>query len=327
MIVAEKKVKTDTDVLFEINGFEVKRGHIYLVGDKLDKTAPSGMRDKRMTKFPQAGVEEIFHVGCMQIGTSGAVVWDTGFYPESYCFKNESDPKNRQKLAKSRFDNVLKPYRAATANSKAFEHEDNDKFFDQTRFKVYTDLLLNADDPIQLMTLYFALMTKYVCPDEKQGDPAYVSTSYVIKDVAKNSKDRNEKASLQFEVIGAVSTLLTTDEAKLRSILNWLDMPVTETASKDTLIGIVMQYIEGSSEKPQTLLKLISDADTQVGLDKFNIYKKLKEVHRKSGKITKSSSGMLSYNGIEIGADFKGASDNIAKDSILSDIKKELLIS
>ena len=318
-------MKEEKKILFTLNGLEVREGSTYIVKDKPDGDAPSGFVKAGVSKLPSDGVDESFQVRFESInGKQG--VWDTGFYVYSPCYKGLPDADKKaivQKLVKD----VLTPYRAASGIKDAFD-EANEEFFKNTNFKVFTGLVYNTDNPVDLMNLYFALRTYQVAPQGAHGDSKYRECSYILVDTTKNVKEKDKRNIAQFEAVGLFQTLFENDREKLISILHWLNFRVAANPDKYTLITMFQEYVSGSYDKAQTFLNLADDASTALGLDKISIYRRLKEVLNKSNKITKSPKGVLFYDGdIELGPDLKAAAENIAKNKDLKRVKNEVLLS
>lgn len=309
-------------LLFEIDGFQVHEDTRYEVTDMPDKSAPSGYRAKGWTKIQGEGISESFHVGRINKN------WDTGFHKYSPCYAN-IDQKEADTQAKLRAKNVLDPYRKKTGIMKAFAHEDNDTFFDEKNFEVYSGQILKTSNPEDVMTLYFGLMTQHLAPDNNKGNPRYKETAYIIKDVEKADRERDMGNNLQFEVTMEMGSLLKEDRKRALAIFTWIGFTVADTIQDSQLVNLLVEHIKDEKEnisRCQELLRLISDTKNQVSLDKLHIYKKLKTEVMKGATVKKGKDGLIYYSDIMVGADLKSAADNLSKNTELADYKREILL-
>jgi hypothetical protein len=314
-------------VLFTVAGFEVKPNTVYTIGDKKDGDAPDGFVKLGVTKLPSIGIDETFQPRFIRRDPNNpeSGVWDTGFYDYSPCYDG-LEHAAKSATVKALTKNLLEPYRAATGQPEAFELT-NKEFFDKLMFRVYSGKTFNTSDPVQAIELYFSLLSYQVAPKGSEGDSKYRMAAYTIFDNKKKVKDKNETSIAVFGAIGVFTKLYENDREKVLTILRWVGINTPQEVDKETLIGIFHEYVKDSYDKAKVFLNACEEADTEIGLNKFNIYKRLKEIANKGNKISKSPNGIYFYDGdIEIGPDLKSASENIAKNKDLNRVKKELLL-
>lgn len=324
MIATSKKV--DTDYLFEINGFKVRDNSIYEIIDRPDPTAPSGMVKARLSKTPQKGVGDVYCVNG-EANSMGKYTWDTGFYPESPCYFNYPDEASKKTMMNAVVKNVLKPFRNIHGEE-AFDHKNNQEFFDTWSFRLASKRKLNTAKPEERMELYFALLTGFLAPEEDYGHPRYKDSFYMVVDIDKVTKTEDEMYTLQASVISQTQTLITTDKSKLIAVLMWMDLPVVQDTEPGTLTRIIGEYTKDSVDRSKSLISLISQAETQLGLDKFNVHRKLKEISQtRLDKLSKTAGGVWFYDGIEVGGDLKTAADRISREANFEQIKVQILNS
>lgn len=310
--------------LFTINGFTVRENSNYVVRDKRDLSAPSGFIEAGASKLPSDGIDEVFHCRYVVKGANGRGVWDTGFYKYSPCYENQ-DPEAVSIMVENLQKKVVEPYRAAVGDENALSQNDDDWWTKQC-FRVHRGQVFNTNNPESLLELYFALRTFQLTPKGQEGDSKYNNSSYIVVDINKDIKTKDEKALEKFKAIGVFTTLLEQDKEKLFAILEFIGMPVSDTLDDTTLIGMFDAYLGGTIDKSLAFNNVIKEVEKEVGLAKVNLFKKLKEVANKSDKISKSPKGIYFYDGVEIGEDLKAAAENIAKNKNLNRIKKELLL-
>jgi len=311
--------------LFVIDGFEVKENSTYVIKDKKDMDAPTGYIKAGVTKLPSRGVSESFQVSFVSRDGGRTGTWDTGFYEYSPCYR-DTDATEIKTLVTGLKKNLLLPYRHAIGDDLAFELNNN-AFFDKTNFKVYSKKTYNTLDPIDRMELYFGLLTKQVTPKGQEGNTRYNDSSYVVIDISKDIKIKDERALAKFAAIGAFTALLKTDKPRLVAILHYTGMNFSSSIEDSVLIGMFNDYLTGENDDKTTAFnKLVEESETKVGLEKITIYQAIRDAYKKGGKVTKIS-GLYFYEDKEIGPDLKNSAENIAKNSSLASVKRDILLA
>ncbi len=311
--------------LFVIDGFEVKENSTYVIKDKVDMDAPTGYIKAGVTKLPSRGVSETFQVNFISRDGGRTGTWDTGFYEYSPCYR-DVDSSEIKTLVTGLKKNLLLPYRHAIGDDSAFELSNN-AFFDKTNFKVYSKKTYNTLDPIDRMELYFGLLTKQITPKGQEGNTRYNDSSYVVVDVSKDIKIKDERALSKFSAIGAFTAMLKTDKPRLVSILHYTGMNFSASIEDSVLIGMFNDYLSGENDdKTKAFNRLVEETETKEGLEKITIYKAIREAYKKGGKVTKIS-GLYFYEDKEIGPDLKNSAENIARNSSLASVKRDILLA
>jgi hypothetical protein len=314
------------DLLFEIDGFRVYNDTKYTVRDKIDYDAPSGFVESGVSRLPSDGVGDTFNCGFASIEPgSRDGIWDTGFYESSKCYSNLSskEAKERAKLA---VKNVMEPFakRMGSSTDKLTQDSDND-FWDNKSFRVYSGQVMNTRKVEDRFNLYFALLTGHLAPEEDQGNSIYSKASYIVIDIDKGTKRKDEKAMLQFEAISSFMETLKRDRNEVSSTLDYIGLSVSDSAADSTVMSMFKEFIEQDESKLKLYNKVAKEAKTKSGREKLAIYKILKERFPSKG-VSKSENGVYFFSGEEIGGDLKTAASNIATQSQFSDIKKELVL-
>lgn len=311
------------ELLFEVNGFQVIKGSTYVIRDKEDLNAPSGFIKVGVTKLPSDRITETFQCAYkMKSANSG--VWDTGFYEYSPCYSNtKSDEVERQvNLLKK---TVVKPYEKFVGTKKVLDHN-NDEFWNKKMFEVYTGQVFDTTNPEDLLALYFALRTRQVTPKEKKGDASYKMSSYIIVDINKDIKRKDEKSSMLFDAIGKFESLYMSDKKRLISSLNYLNLVVADDIEREAFRGLFNEWLnQRNGENVELFLSLVKETEEDSGRAKVELYLKLKEAFVRGGRVTKNPNGVYYYGEHELGPDLKSAAQNIAKSKELEPVKKALL--
>jgi hypothetical protein len=316
-------MENEKEVLFTIDGFEVRKGTTYTIKDREDLDAPSGFVDMGATMLPSAGVNVSFTAKYNR----DAGVYDTGFYPYSPCYailEKEAVDLVVEKLK----TNLIEPF-CQVKGLETIPGPRDFEFWDNELFKVNAGLVLNTDNPLQLMNLYMALFNKQVVPEAMIGDSRYDDAAYTVSDINKGIKVKYERLARVSKAVGAFEQLLERDKKTLISALDYVNLSVSEKVEEDTLRAIFKQHVEGggATQNAEIFLELLKEMKEEAGKAKVHLYAKLKEaLNKKDGMLQRNNSGIYTYNGTELGPDLKTAAENISKNTSLADIKKAILI-
>lgn len=309
--------------IFEIDGFKVYDNSTYVIRDKEDYNAPSGFIKRGVTKLPSDGVGVTYQCGYVRkTPTSG--VWDTGFWEYSPCYSNKNSEEVKL-LVDNLKKSLVEPYERFSGKSGELV-QTNDEFWTRKSFEVYTGKVYSTRDPEDRLALYFALKERRVTPKDKKGDATYKQSAYVILDINKDVKRKDEKSANLFKAIGSFEGLLQTDKNRLTGVLNYLNLVVASDIEDDSFRGIFKEWLEQKNGmNVELFLSLFNETKTEKGKAKVEIYIKLKQSLLKGNVVTKNPNGVLYYNEVEIGPDLKSAASNISKQKEFQTIKKELL--
>lgn len=312
------------NVLFTIDGFEVRKNSTYQILNKRDGDAPSGFLKAGVTKLPSDGVGDTF--GCKYVRRPGSQkgVWDTGFYSYSPCYSGKSDEEIE--IIVNRLQEVIvRPIEQIVGKDK-LSHTNNE-FWDSKRFFITAGMIINTQNPDDVLKLYFSLMTHSLTPKGSEGDSAYSNSSYVVQDTSKVKKLKDERAENKFKAIGVFHALIENDSAKLGMILNYLGLNYSESVENSTLMAMFDEYISSGEDRLIAFNSAVEESKTKPGMDKIAVYTCLKnELIKPKSRVEKTSQGVLFFEDTEIGADIRSAAENIAKNSKLKAVKTKLLL-
>lgn len=314
----------DKSVLFTVNGFTVHKGNTYQLVDKPDMDAPSGFIQAGVTKLPSDGVGETFHCRFIRNGIGNDGVWDTGFYEYSPCYEGMEKERVRT-IVNALSRNVVVPFEKK-AGKPDILNQDNESFWIKQRFNVYSDKPYNTSNPNDVLELYMGLLTYQITPQGQEGDSKYRDSAYILVDTTKKRKLKEEKSVAKFEAVGIFYELLKQEPEKLQAVMQYLGMNVNVSSDDTTLMATFDEYLSGNTDKIRAFKNTVEDTNTDTGYSKILIYKKLREENLKpKSKLTRTPKGVYFYEDFEVGGDLKSAAENIAKNSELHNIKKELL--
>jgi len=315
-------------LLFEVDGFKVYDNTNYTVRDKIDYDAPSGYVERGVSRLPSDGVGDTFTCGFSSIDEmSSEGVWNTGFYPSSKCYNNIQSDKAIASLVKLAVENVKKPYqkRLGLPDDTKLSQEGSNTYWDNKTFKVYSGQVMNTRKIEDRVNLYFALLTGHLTPEEHKGNSSYSKSTYIVIDIDKGIKRKDEKARDKFEAIYSFMDMVKTDKKRVISVLDYIGLSMSDTAEVSTMMSMFEEFIEKDESKLKLYNSTMDETDTPKGREKIEIYTKLKSRFPTKG-VSKSANGVYFFNGEEIGGDLKTAAANISSQKHFSDIKKELLI-
>lgn len=317
----------DKKLLFEVDGYSIYDDTTYTVKDKTDYDAPSGYQERGVTRLPSDGVGDTFTCGFSSVSPgSNDGLWDTGFYESSRCYMSEKDSTVVKSRLKNAVDNVMKPYAAMLGGNEKLNQSSDNKFWQEKLFNVHTGRVYNTSKIEDRVELYFALMTNHLTPEGQEGDHKFSKSTYVILDINKGMKRKDEKAMMEFEAISSFMKLLKTDPTRIRAVLDYIGMTTSDSVSDSTMMSMFKDLITEDESKLKLYLGLIEESESDQGRDKLEIYRLLKQKFPKGG-VTRSGNGVYFYQDEEIGGDLKTAASNIATQKQFDDIKKELLLS
>lgn len=309
--------------LFEIEGFEVFPDTHYVIKDKMDHDAPEGFQQKGVTKLPSAGVGETFTCP-FRPSTPGSKkgVYDTGFYIDSPCYKVTNREVAKQTV-KALQDNLVKGWSTYVGGEDKLD-KNNNEFWDSKTFSVFSGQSLNSNDPEDLATLYFALRSRKLAPKESQNDSKYNSTPYVVVDVNKDIKRKDEEVSKMFTAIGVFQELAKQNRPRLVSMLDYLGERVSSEVDVNTLMGVFNNYITKHKTHIDIFLELVEETDKPAGQEKIAIYNEVKKMKYKK-EIEKINNTYM-YEDLDLGADLKTVAINIQKSPELRELKGKILL-
>lgn len=313
------------ELLFSINGFNVFKNRMYRVDDKRDGDAPSGFVKAGVSKLPSDDIDESFHFRYATNPGSQEGLWDTGFYKNSPCYRG-LDEKEADVIAKQRVKTVLKPYQAAVGSPMALENTNQDSL-DKTSWKVGTGMIYNTSNPIDTMRLYATLLTGNAAPSGQEKSAKYSTASYIIVDVTKVSKDREDQNVTVMKTVSMFNKLLENDPTRLQVILKWLNLgKYPANADADTLASIFYQTVKDDIQKCRIFMDTLDEMSNTQAQEKMYIYKQISEdVQRRTSQITVAPNGKIFFEDIELGGDLKTASETISKHPSLRKLRAEIL--
>ena len=322
--------KVEEGVLFEVNGFIVKKNSVYRVKHKVDYDAPSGFVKKGISKVPKTGdsFQAPFTGVNDAIPNSGR--WDLGFHETSSFYKFVDNDAVRKEKVKTVLNNVLIPY--LTQSGITYTKEDlirgENEFFNNYRIAIKEDDIYDTSNPIHVFNLYIACLQRKLAPSGRESESTFANAHYSIENLSEKRTRTNVVAKSKLSANSLFAEILKTDIARIRAILMYMGLPVSETTEEDMLIEIFTERIIADISKVDAFLANCENFSTTEGVIELNIYNFLKKaIKSPSSKVT-TINGQIYYGDTIIGADIKTSAREIArqKSGDLYAIQKEIIL-
>lgn len=308
-----------SEVLFTINGFEVRSKHTYTIKNKPDLNAPSGFIQEGTTKLP-SGVDESFQ--CRYDHQSDQ--WDSGFY--DYCPQFQGlDEKEATREAKIRFDGVAKPYmRVKGIKDKDTFSPHNTDFWKKQNFKIWANRVYSTDNPVDVFELYMAINAYQLTPKELEKDPRYARSAYIISDTSKVRKLKEERVMTKFTAVSVFTNILSADKQGLCDIMSYLGTPTDVSMDDASVMALFEEQLLSKDDKLRLFDAAVKDYENGKS-DKFVIYRNLAKMYGGS-KFIRKANGTFAFDGVDVGQDVKSAAENIAVNPKLEEIKRQIIL-
>ena len=185
--VGNKRSIDDTRIIYaDIGGMKIMSDTIYIVSDKKDESAPSGLRELGFSKIPFPDN----HTWCSCKYDTRAAVYDTGFYRNSPSLLDIPSVERADELNR-RLEYIMRPYQRVRNQSL----DQNDfEFWDSFNVKNYTDKVYDTEDVVARFELYISLLSKELTPASEEGNPSYMDSFYIVENKTNAINYRKRRA-------------------------------------------------------------------------------------------------------------------------------------
>lgn len=311
-----------TETLLSVNGLDIKKGGIYKITNKPDKSAPDGFQREGTTKLPSEGIGNT--VSCRYVITnksSKTGLYDTGFYVGSPCYAN-MPKEERTRLVSVLQKAIVEPYEAKYGAG-ILSHK-NEEFWDNFGIYLTKGRVLNTEQVDDLMDLYIAMRAYKLTPKTKVGDPRFKGSQYCVEDKELVKSIQNERAEGLMDAITSFGILSKTDKTNLINILKYVGLVRVDTkVDVETLKPAFFQWLEKSHTNVSNFHKTYEMLNSEEGVEILNLYVRLNELFRKG--VLDKEGGEFAFKGEKIGGDLKTASNNLVKIPDFDELKMQLL--
>lgn len=255
--------------------FIIKSDTIYTVIPKPDPNAPDAFREHGTTKIIHPDISDT--IGAPYSTEMG--VWDTGFYEFSPCLVGmNSDEKEAfiSLVTKA----IVEPIEQIKGKG-TLEHRNNE-FYDELVIPLYNKVSFNTADPMQLLGLYFAVLSKQLCPKDNVGNPNFKYAAYQVVNREKEVTNLEQIKIDNTKAIGEFYKLMSTDKEKLSIIMKYLNISSTVLEDEDTFISVFSNYLEDKQDgyrNSKIFLQQLNKFDTAEGQEELYIYEALSKLY------------------------------------------------
>lgn len=286
--------------------FIIKSNTIYTVLPKPDPNAPDGFREHGTTKVIHPAISNV--VGAPYSEEMG--VWDTGFYPFSPCLNGMSS-KEKEDYVELVTENIVKPIEEIKGQN--ILHHSNNKFYDDFVINLYNKVSFNTEDPTQLLGLYFAVLSKQLCPKQHLGNPKFKYAAYQVVNREKEISNKEQVSIDKTKAVGEFYKLMNSNKEKLQILLKYLNISSTIIDDEDTFITVFNRFMEDKQDgyrNSKIFLDTLGKFETKEGEEELYIFKALNELYDKD--ILKNFKSEYFLEGHNLGNSIKHAAMLVA---------------
>ena len=302
-----------------VNGFDILTDHLYRVGGKIDKTAPSGFVEIGSSKFPQKDVGVDFAVAKFIPNPHDASkgVYDTGFYEDSPVYANL--PKTEvKKIVANLKKHIVKPYEAKYGAG--ILDNKNIEFWDSYSYDLYEGKIIDTSNVDDLLGLYISLLGRFLTPIGEENNPLYKKSFFVIRDSSSIMKREEEVVKKEFEVIAKVNELLNSKKEKAKQLLVYLDVITPNTKMTDSRMMLALNRKLKDPNNIDYFYEIVQNVGDKAFDDKMFIYYKLKR-GVETGKIVKIRNDYF-INNIDLGKDLRKIAEALSARELEGELKE-----
>lgn len=308
--------------VIELYGLKIYTNTIYQVGEKLDKSAPSGFVERETTKALMDGIKNIENLAVYNEYTK---TWDTGLYEESYLLRQAISDDTARSIAVGNIKKfIVEPLNRIYTEGVLRNTSDNNEFWDNLKVNIYKGKVFNTEDPIQLMQLFQLMLRKVLTPKDQESNTLFLNSQYTITNKEEVVAKSEEKAARQMKSYGIYYSLKSSSKENLITLLNFVGLKVSEDTADTTLDLVFKNYIEDNRNSSTNTAEFIREAEafaTVKGKSIVGIYNTLKDLVV-DDKVDMRGKEVYYKDGTFVGTDLKNAARNIAENK---ELKKEFV--
>lgn len=313
------------ELVFEINGFQIKTNSLYKIIGKEDASAPSGFVEEGVTKLPSEGVAN--SVPCRYHIIDAATkqgVWDTGLHEASPCYHDKSTEEVKAIVSNLR-KYIVNPYKKVNGKSQDLDHND-DEFWVNFSVNLFNGRVFNTNKVKDLLDLFLAVNNYSLTPKGKEGDPKFKTSDYSIVDIEKATDFKKQKASDKMNAVMNFVKLEAKNRTLLLNLLYYNELKVSDSIDPQTLNFSFQEWLERKPQNPTLFNSSYEKVTEDVKFEeKVNLFKKLNVLFKAEKGVTKKTNGKYYFRDVELGTDLKHAAENLLVDTELSETKQEII--
>ena len=323
--MSRKELKQE--LVWEMEGFQIKTNSLYKIVDKYDEAAPSGFETLGVTKLPSEGIGNT--VQCRFISNPQNPkegTWDTGLYEQSPRYATK-DPEEVEQIVSRLKEKLIEPFKRFKGKDVTLDNSD-DKFWNETSVFLYTGRVFNTSKIQDLFDLYIALSSYSLTPEGRytEGSPKFNNSDYLVVDEHKTTEFKKDKDAELADAIMNFGMLLIQNKTKLLKLLSYIALTVNKNVSDKVLKATFVEYVKSNNTNAKIFNDRIEDLEDPKFEEKINIYSILADKYKNGTSVKRKENGRYYYNDTEIGEDLRQSAENItvSDSEEFVNIKKEL---
>ena len=312
--------------------FNLSSNQVYHLKERSDADAPNAYQEEGISKHPLRGIEE----GIIVPYHDPTRTWDTGLYKGSFCYSREKEASTILNTVNKKFLPHLQVLVDGDLSSGKNSKEVN-AFFDDFRpfngdgygedvskFKIKGGNMFNTKNPLELLALWWALISKQIMPEGQEDNPAYRNCIFVLKDKKQSTSTSQDK---EFEKTRASATVMSIASKKnnkkelkhLQNIFKYvkLDLPIDDLELKPLVSSFNRWAEKGGYDNlnAKKFNEVFDKFDNEENSDELVVYVRLLD-YIKEGKIKVERTDII-LSGKNLGSDKRIAASKVAADQEL----------
>lgn len=304
------------DKVLEIYGFQIYKDSLYEIQEKKDSSAPDGFQEHNTTKDLSFDAEDSVPGAVFDVVKN---IWDTGLTEHSSALAKAIPNEQERKAAIVNLNtHIVNKYEKIHGENRLdFKNiAENDNFWLDYRINLKRGKVFNTSKVEDLLDLYFCLVFKRLTPKELESHPSFKQpiSSFIVVDKETATTRKAENEIKKMEAIAAFHGLLNQNQKDLISILNSLNINVSESTDKTTLVTVFNNWLEDKTDKYQNtnqFLESYSKYTTEEGKEYFYILGQLKKLQ---GKGVSYKQGDIYIQDVFIASGWSNAATTVQKD-------------
>ena len=323
-----KAVKASVDSstqneIVNVYGLVIKTNSLYIIQNKLDKSAPDGYIKAGTTKLPSEGIGNSVSCRWQDLG-NGRGIYDTGLFEESPCYNTKTSAE-KATIVKSLQKHIVKPYQELYLNggSETLDAK-NTAFWDSYTVDLYEGRVFNTEKVDELLALFVAVNSRDLTPDIMMGSPEFGQSDYVIKDSESSMSVAKQRIKAKMDSSYHFMGLLATQKQDLLTILKYLNIVAThQEANELDLQSAFSLWIEKDVQNPDKFESTYTKyTESEKGKEEIILTVQVKK-YIELGRIKKEGTEYL-YKGTPLGKDLRSCVMNLKDDEDLTLVKDEI---
>lgn len=307
----ESKKNKGFEIKVPGSNFVIKSNTIYRVKPKVDNNAPDGFRNQGTTKVIHPAVSDTV-TAPFDIAMG---VWDTGFFTDSPCLRGMK-PEEQLNHVKNVTKHIVEPVEKIKGKG-TLNHLANNDFFDKYVITLANKMIFNTAEPLQLLSLYLAVVGKQLTPSTEVGNRTYKHSAFQVINREQEVSTKEQSTLDSMKAMGEFYSLLQNNKEKLSKIFKYLKISNTLIKDEGTFMTVFNRYIEDREDGYRngkifldTLERFSGEGEAEL-----NVFSDLNTLYDKG--IIKINRKQFYYKDINLGNTLKEAASKVMAETEL----------